>query len=117
MKHLLSALVAAAALTGCATVRLPTDRMEKSNATIRAAEELGAEQIPDAKLHLKFAKEEIDEARRMANEGKERAHLLLARSQSDADLALALAHEARYRRDAMRAVEDLKNVEESGVTP
>lgn len=116
MKQTLIAAVAVAALGGCATIRIPPDRLERSTATMRAAEEVGAADVPDARLHLKFAKEQAEEARRLAEDGDGRALLLQARAQADADLALALAHEARTRRDAMQAVSDLKAVEDSGGT-
>ena len=107
----------ALAVSGCATITIPPDRLERSTATIRAAEELGAAHVPEARLHLQFAKEEADAARRLAANGDDRALIVLARSQSDAALALSLAHEAQVRRDALQAVADLQAVEERGATP
>ena len=44
-------LVAVAFLGGCASTLVPTGSMETSLASIRAAEEVGAVHVPQAKLH------------------------------------------------------------------
>ena len=49
-------------LSACAGVQLPTDRLERSAANIRGAEEGGAVGVPGAKLHLQLAKEERQKA-------------------------------------------------------
>lgn len=101
-------------LTSCATIQIPPDRLEGSEASIRSAEELGALNVPAARLHLELAKDEAALAREMAAKGDERAVLVLARAEADAELALGLAREVAVHADAVRANEDLKAVQARG---
>ena len=106
--------LAVLALGGCASIQLPPDRLERSQASIRGAEELGASTVPKAKLHLQLAQDETETAKKLASEGDSRAILLLARAESDAELALVLAREVQTHREAMQAAEDLKAVQARG---
>jgi hypothetical protein len=84
----------ASLVAGCATYPQPNDALANSTATVRGAEEAGAEQVPDAALHLRLAEEQNGKAKQaMANGNNEEAHFLTMRAQSDAELALSLAHE------------------------
>ncbi len=76
---------------------MPTERLQSSAAAIRAAEEVGADRVPEAQLHLQLAKEQSDRAKKMIDNGGDRdeAKLVLARAESDANLALALARTSR----------------------
>src|SRR4051794_8141359 len=105
-KVMLSLAVLAAA--GCATTPLPAYRLEESQASIRAAEEVGALNVPAARLHLQLAKDETLLGQQMAGRGDTRAALLMARAEADAELALGLAHEAAVHGDALKAADDLK---------
>ena len=53
--------VAAAAL-GCASGPGPGERVASTQAAIRAAQEVGAQRVPAATLHLQLAKEQSDYA-------------------------------------------------------
>lgn len=108
-------LAAALALVGCATIQLPAERLQANMASIRTAEELGAEGVPSARLHLQLAKDQTEAARRMAEEGDARAPIVLARAQADAELALSLAREASVHRAAVRATDDLKSLKARSV--
>src|SRR5690606_25732344 len=93
-----TALAAVAALVlGCASAPVPTEQMESSAATIRAAQEVGAADVPSAALHLQLAQEQMDFASNLIESGGDDelrdAQLVLMRAKSDADLALALARE------------------------
>jgi hypothetical protein len=112
MMNTLMISFAALGLAACATAQIPTDRIEHSEATIRGAEEVGASGVPAAKLHLQLAKDQTELAKKMAANGDSRAVLVLARAESDAELALGLAREASVHADAARASEDLKVVKE-----
>ena len=102
--------LAVLALAGCATLQLPADRLQSSEASIRSAEELGASNVPAARLHLQLAKDETLAAKKLAAEGDERAELVLARAEADAELALGLARQVAVHSEAVRADEDLKAV-------
>jgi hypothetical protein len=97
-------------LTGCASIQIPADRLKASETSIRGAEEVGALGVPAARLHLQLAKDETETAKKMAANGDKRALLVLARAESDAELALGLAREATAHNAALEATEDLKAI-------
>ena len=101
-------------LMACATMQLPAGRLESLEASIRSAEEVGALGVPAAKLHLQLAKDQSDTAKKMAVSGDQRSLLVLARAESDAELALALAREADVHKDSLAAGEDLEAVRARG---
>jgi len=101
-------------LAGCTTVQMPADKLEHSEASIRGAEEVGASGVPAARLHLQLAKDQTETAKKMAANGEQRAVLVLARAESDAELALGLAREVSVHVDAVRATDDLKAVRDRG---
>lgn len=103
--------IAVLALAGCATVQLPADRLQSSEASIRSAEEMGASNIPAARLHVQFAKDQTAAAKQLAADGDDRAVLVLARAEADAELALGLARQQAVHSEALRAGEDLKAVQ------
>ncbi len=109
------AMGAMALLTAsCAAIQISPDRLEHSQASIRGAEELGANGVPQARLHLQLAKDQNEEAKKMAAKGDDRAELVLARAEADSELALGLAREAEVHGDATRAAEDLKALQSRG---
>ena len=113
MKELMMSL-AVLGLAGCTSLQLPADRLEHSEASIRGAEEVGASGVPAARLHLQLAKDQVDTAKKMAAAGQDRSVLVLARAESDAELAIGLAREVSVHADALRAAEDLKAVRDRG---
>ena len=113
MKELMMSF-AALGLAGCTAVQIPADRLEHSESSIRGAEEVGASGVPAARLHLQLAKDQTDTAKKMAAGGEKRSLLVLARAESDAELALGLAREVSVHQDALRAAEDLKSVRDRG---
>lgn len=108
MNHQLMFSLVFIGLAGCATVQIPPDRLENSEASIRGAEEMGAQGVPAAKLHVQLARDQTAQAKKLAEEGDERALLVLARAEADAELALGLAREVAVHGEAQRAAEDLK---------
>ncbi len=98
------------AITGCASIQIPADRLERNEASIRGAEEVGANGVPAARLHLQMAKDQTEAAKRMAANGDERAVLVLARAEADAELALGMAREVSTHTEAERAAEELKAI-------
>jgi hypothetical protein len=96
------ALVALATLTACATAPL---RSESTTSEIRAAEEVGAPDVPNAALHLQLAKEELATAEALAAKGdEEKADSMLERAHADAELAVALSHHDTEKKDANAAL-------------
>jgi Domain of unknown function (DUF4398) len=91
----LTTLAAASLLClACASFPPPTARMSDAEAAIRGADEVDANAVPRAQLHLKLAQEQVDKAKRfMQEEQHDRADLALRRAEADAELAIALARE------------------------
>ena len=103
-----AAVLAIAIVAGCANTPL---RTEASTSGIRAAEEAGAAQVPQASLHLQLAKEELELAKGLAAKGdKNMAASMLARAEADADLALVLSREDAEKLAAMAAVERVRQL-------
>jgi len=101
-------------LAGCTAVQIPSDRLEHSQASIRGAEEVGANGVPAARLHLQLAKDQTDTAKRWQRVARSGRCWFLARAESDAELALGLAREVSVHQDALKAAEDLKSVRDRG---
>jgi hypothetical protein len=95
----ISAVLLAAA---CGGSPVPAQQMAKSQAAIRAAGEVGAENEPQAALHLKMAKDREARAEQQSRQGdNQAAKALFEEAQVDAEFALALARkqEAESERD------------------
>lgn len=92
----------------------PRDQLTASEAAVRAAEVAGAQNTPQAALHLKRAREQIDAGKSLMQEGEnERADWMLRRARADADLAMSLATEEAQRQKAAEAKEELEQLRES----
>ena len=112
MSHHLSWTLIVVAFTfgacGSSTVA-PHDTLAASEGTIRAAEEVGAKDVPTAALHVQLAKEETDKARIMMKAGNnDRAKFMLMRAQADAELAITLSKEDAATEEASLAMEQVR---------
>ncbi len=90
--------------------------MESSAASIRGAQEAGAEDVPRAALYLELANENSAKAKVLiASGGKENmaaaAHLLM-RASADGDLAIALADDDKDRQAAEHALAEIHTFEQ-----
>jgi hypothetical protein len=105
-------LIIAAALAACGGAQLNQNRVTEVQSAVRAAEEVGANDQPKASLHLQLARDEINEAKRLADDGDgEGANLLLQRAEADAELAIQLARteqEQKKARESWAKIQDLK---------
>jgi Domain of unknown function (DUF4398) len=92
----------------------PVQRMADAQAAYRSAQEAGADNDPQAQLHLKLAEEQFAKAKTaMAEEENRRAEFLLIRAKADAELALAMAQERAIRADAQKAQVDAQKTSEA----
>src|SRR5687768_11044422 len=107
-----AALFAALLLAGCGAAAIPAEKLTSAKASIRGAQEVGAEQHPKASLHLKMARDQLARAERLiAEDENEEAALALNQADADAELALALTREHRERMQAAQAkarIEELR---------
>lgn len=117
MRHLskMGILVCAVAVAGIAIAvgcsSAPPLRTEASASGIRAAEEVGAAKIPQASLHLQFAKEELALAKQLAAKGeKKQAASMLLRAEADAELAIAFSRGDAEKSEAQAAVERVRQL-------
>jgi hypothetical protein len=115
-RAMLGVFLGAALAGGCATTRPPTDNMESSAASIRGAQEAGAEDVPRAALYLQLANEQSSKAKVLIASGGEgnmkAASKLLMRASADGDLAIALADDEKDRLAAEQAVADIHTFEQ-----
>lgn len=96
-------LIFIVSMAGCAST--PALRTESSTSSIRAAEEVGAREVPRAAFHLQLAKEELARAQDLSERGdEERAASLLRRAEADAELAILLSKEENQKSEAAEAM-------------
>jgi hypothetical protein len=112
---LAGAVAATVLAAGCASVPL---RTETSTSGIRAAEEVGAREVPRAALHLQLAKEELNKAKTLAANGEdEMAASMLLRAEADAELAVLLSREDAEKSEARAAVARVHELRQDAAQP
>lgn len=103
----------AAPLIGCGGTPKPEARMASSEGAIRGAQEAGAGGVPEATLYLTLAQEEREKALQLVKDDENhRAAMMLARSEADAELAVALAKAARAKNEAVQTTEQVQELKE-----
>jgi hypothetical protein len=118
LRTISGAFLVSAFAVACASAPPPTAKLASSEGAVRAAEELNAETDPNARLHLKLARDQLGEAKRlMANGDNDRAAYVLLRAESDADVAIAVAKEERVRKDANEALEQVRKARTDASAP
>jgi len=102
----------------CGSSEVPAKQLAETEAGIRAANELGAQDNPKAALQLKLAKDGLQRAQEQSKDGdNDRARATLEEAQADAELAVLMAKqeaiEARANQAKTRAdgVDQAKSVE------
>ena len=96
--------ISGAVLLACGGAAVPQDSLTAAQADVKGAEVGGAPDNPKAALYLKYAKEQIEAAQKQISDGdNESAARTLDKAQADAELALALAKEAKAQGDASDA--------------
>jgi hypothetical protein len=96
----------------CGGGQVPAQQMAESQSAIRAASEVGAENYPQAALHLKMAKDREARAEKLSRDGdNDAAKALLEESQADAELALALARKEQAQVSSDQAKRQLEGLQ------
>jgi len=113
LRNGLHAAAIAASLAACGGAPKPEARMASSEGAIRGAQEAGAGTVPQATLYLTLAQEEREKALQLVkDDDNHRAAMMLARSEADAELAVALARAAHATHDAQEETEQVRDLKE-----
>lgn len=111
-------VITASAAFGCAGAQLPPQEVAETRAAMRAAGEVGANEVPRGELHLRLAQDQLALAERYIAEDEEvLAREALSRARQDAELALALAKEQAAidaAKEARRRVRQLESAAGTG---
>jgi hypothetical protein len=107
-----ASFAAALLCASCASVPVPNDQMAASEASVRGAQEAGAEDQPQAKLALQLAQDESAQAQQLLGQHEnERARDIFIRARLDAELALQLTREAQAEDAARREADQLATMQ------
>ena len=99
-------------LIGCGGSSLPPAKVADTQSSISAAEAVGADQNPQAALHLKMARDQLKQAQSLVNDGKdEDAGLVLQRASADAEVAMMLTREAQASANVKKAQNDVEGLQ------
>jgi len=99
-------------LAACGGSSLPPARVVDTQSSYSAAEAVGAEQNPQAALHLKMARDQLRQAQTLIEDGKnDEARLILERAAADADMALVITREAQASENLKKARADVANLQ------
>jgi hypothetical protein len=114
MVRIVSSVVLAGLMFACGGSALPPAKVADTQSSISAAAAVGAENNPQAALHLKMARDQLRQAQELLNDGKdEEARLVLERADADAEVALMITREAEASAALHKAQTDLQNLSSS----
>jgi flavin reductase (DIM6/NTAB) family NADH-FMN oxidoreductase RutF len=106
---LVLSLVTTLAATACGgSFPPPNDELSAAQTDIGRAESGGAPSVPEAKLHLQLATEDLQKAKDQVDKDNQRASSLVALARVEAQLALSLAKEAAAQAQAAQAAQDVQ---------
>jgi hypothetical protein len=107
-----STALLAICVVACGGGSLPPAKVADTQSSISAAAAVGAEQHPQAALHLKMARDQLRQAQGLLEDGKDReARLVLERAQADADLAMIATREAQASANLQKAQSEVQNLQ------
>jgi len=99
-------------LAGCGGSSLPPAKVADTQSSISAATAVGADQNPQAALHLKMARDQLKQAQGLLDDGKDdQAKLVLERADADAEVALMITREAQAGDTARKARAEVDNLQ------
>jgi len=95
MMRFVSTALVAVSVAACGGSSLPPAKAADTQASISAAAAVGADQHPQAALHLKMARDQLKQAQELINRNEgDQARLVLERANADAEVALIITREA-----------------------
>jgi len=96
-------------IAGCgSSLPPPNTEWAEANNDVGKAEAGGAPGVPDAKLHLQLAQEDLQKSKELINQDNRRAASLVAVARAEAQLALSLAKAQQKQAEARSAQEALQ---------
>jgi Domain of unknown function (DUF4398) len=108
MRTVLFSLVLPMLVAACgSSFPIPNDQFAAAQKDVGRAQEGGAQNVPDAKLHLQLAQENLQKAKEQMDKDNKRAASLIGRASAEAELALTLAKESQARAEATEAMDKL----------
>ena len=107
-------VIAGLGIAGCGAAPIPAERLASAEAGIRGATEVGAENVPEAALHLKMARDQVAQAKALDKDGDyDRAASVLSRAEADAELALAMTRETTARAEASEVLAQVQALKQA----
>lgn len=101
------ACIASFALACGGSIPPPNDEWAAAQADVGRAEAGGAPNVPDAKLHLQLAQEDLQKSKALIDQDNRRAADLIAVARVEAQLALSIAKQQQAEAEARKAADDL----------
>jgi hypothetical protein len=95
----------------------PNDEWAQAQADLGRAEAGGAPGVPDAKLHLQLAAEDLQKSKDLMGQDNKRSGSLINLARTEAQLALSLARAAQAQAGAQQAQLELQKAKGTGGTP
>jgi hypothetical protein len=86
----------------------PNDQWAAAQADVGRAEAAGAPAVPDAKLQLQLAQEDLAKSKSLMGDDNERAASLCSVASAEAQLALALTEQAKAEERVRSAVAEMQ---------
>jgi hypothetical protein len=102
-------------LSACAeSLPPPNDQWAAAKEDVGRAESGGARDVPNAKLHLQLAQEDLQQAKQLMGVDNKRATSVTEAARAEAQLALSLSRAASAQEAARQALTDLHTGGASG---
>jgi hypothetical protein len=114
MRFGLIALLSMCAVACGASYPPPNDQWSAANEDVGRAAGGGANDVPEAKLHLKLAEEDLAKSKKLIDQDNRRAASLIALARVEAQLALSLAKQQVAQDAARKAQADLQKAKGGG---
>jgi len=112
MNRLLSSALFAVLVAACGGSSLPPAKVAETQSSISAATAVGADQNPQAALHLKMARDQLAQAQGLIDDNKgDEARLVLERADADAEVALMITREAEASANVKKAQADVQGLQ------
>jgi hypothetical protein len=92
---------------------VPAQRFTDAEAEIKAAQEIGAQNNPQGKLHLQMARDQLDAAKKLSKDKPEVAARKLDNAQAEAELAKSITREQMARAEADEAKARLQSAQKN----